>query len=176
MNSRTPTEQRFLDLVTEHQLRLRQICCGFTWKREDQEALYQEMLFQLWRGLLELDEAKATSAWVYRVALNAACSLDRQRGIRNPAPAQPSAQGTGPSDPGARLSAAMDQLSPLERALATLYLENLPPEEMAAVLGLSSSQAGERLQRLKPQLFACLQEPHPNEETLKQRWQQLPVR
>jgi RNA polymerase sigma-70 factor (ECF subfamily) len=51
-----------------------------------------------------------------------------------------------------RLYAAIHQLKPLERSLILLSLDGLSYREMAEVLGLSESNVGVKLNRIKMQL------------------------
>ena len=56
----------------------------------------------------------------------------------------------------ARLYSAIHQLKPLERSLILLSLDGLSYREMAEVLGLSESNVGVKLNRIKAQLTLTL--------------------
>ena len=56
----------------------------------------------------------------------------------------------------AKLYSAIRQLKPLERSLILMSLDGLSYREMAAVLGLSESNVGVKLNRIKNQLTQTL--------------------
>src|SRR6187549_4194369 len=72
-------ERKFLDLVNENQNRILRICRVYAWNSADQDDLYQEILFQIWRGLPALKVKQFANTWLYRVAINTAISFARKR-------------------------------------------------------------------------------------------------
>ena len=64
------SEGKFVALVNENQLKILKVCHVYAWNREDQQDLYQEILFQIWRSLPKLREAAYSNTWLYRVALS----------------------------------------------------------------------------------------------------------
>ena len=58
----------------------------------------------------------------------------------------------GVSDQLDELYHALDSLNKIEKALVTLYLEDLSYEEMAEVLGITESNVGVRLNRVRKHL------------------------
>jgi RNA polymerase sigma-70 factor (ECF subfamily) len=83
LNSTPADEHKFLELVTENQNRILKICRVYAWNPADQDDLYQEILFQIWRGLPALKEKQFTNTWLYRVALNTAISFARKSASRS---------------------------------------------------------------------------------------------
>ncbi len=138
----------------------------------DQDDLVQEISLQLWRSFPGYDPRLPFLTWMYRVALNVAISYRRREGRRlskQPVAVAPlleivtqeDAQATTRSAPaegaGAlqrdedlqRLDQLVQALAPLDRALMLLYLDEQPHAEIAAVLGLSVSNVGTKISRLK---------------------------
>jgi RNA polymerase sigma-70 factor (ECF subfamily) len=164
-----PNEQRFLELVNGSKPKLLRVCRAYASNRADQDALYQEIHFQMWRALPDRKDQTFLLTWLYRVALNTAISFvckNRTRAARTVKPAderretlenarQPDSSHNGPI---ARLYTAIAQLSNLEKALATLYLESLSYEEIAAVMGISAGKVGVILLRLKQKLSTLIGE------------------
>jgi RNA polymerase sigma-70 factor, ECF subfamily len=161
----------FLALVNENRGRILKICRVYAWNREDQDDLYQEILVQIWRGLPSLKEASHADTWLYRVALNTAITFLRKRAarkaaftfsfdhqqIRRVADAQ---QGAGQKD-SAQLAALYESIAKLdevEKAVITLFLEDLSYEQMAEVLGVNTSHVGVILHRAKKKLSALTKE------------------
>src|SRR5580704_10214456 len=78
-------DRGFLELVNENRPKILKICRVYAWNREDQDDLYQEILFQIWRGLPNLKEEAYASTWLYRIALNASMSFVRKKTSRGAA-------------------------------------------------------------------------------------------
>lgn len=162
---------KFLALVNENRPKILKICRVYAWNREDQDDLYQEVLVQIWRSLPGLKEASHADTWLYRVALNTAISFLRKRTaarqgftftfgheqIRKVADERQVAS----HEDSAQLAAlyeAISKLDEVEKALITLFLEDLSYEQMAEVLGISASNVGVMLHRTKKKLTALTQE------------------
>jgi RNA polymerase sigma-70 factor (ECF subfamily) len=162
-------EDKFLELVNENRNRVLKVCRVYAWVSADQDDLYQEILFQIWRGLPALKEKQFANTWLYRVAINTAISFVRKRTIRSDrvvyvehadlTHAIESRQTTeeNSDDRIANLYTAIFQLNPLEKALVTLFLEDFTYEQMAEVTGINANNVGVMLHRAKKKL-SCLME------------------
>ncbi len=132
---------------------------SFTADSEDQRDLRQQMYLQIWRSIGSFSAQAKASTWVYRVCLNTAMTWRRSETRRRlflesiaPIDFQPNEQ-AAPSDPRLEaLYAAIRELRPADRALILLYLEERSYREMAEITGLTESNTGVRLQRVKREL------------------------
>ena len=167
MNSTPADEHKFLELVNENRNRVLRVCRVYAWNSADQDDLYQEILFQIWRGLPALKEKQFANTWLYRVAINTAISFVRKRASRSDrvvhfehadlTRAIESRQATeeNTDDRMANLYNAIYQLNPLEKALVTLSLEDFTYEQIADATGISANNVGVMLHRAKKKL-SCL--------------------
>jgi RNA polymerase sigma-70 factor (ECF subfamily) len=167
LNSTSADEQEFLELVNENRNRILRICRAYSWNSADQDDLYQEILFQIWRGLPGLKEKQFANTWVYRVAINTAISFVRKRAsssdrvvhfehadlTRTIESRQATEENT--DDRIANLYNAIYRLNPLEKALVTLFLEDLTYEQIAEATGITANNVGVMLHRAKKRL-SCL--------------------
>jgi RNA polymerase sigma-70 factor (ECF subfamily) len=165
-----PEEAGFLKLIEENRPKILKICRTYAWNLSDRDDLYQEILFQIWRALPGLKEDAYAGTWLYRVALNTSISFIRKHAGRNNRATAcgpddlarhiESAQKPDESDDArlARLYKAIARLNEVEKALVTLFLEDLSYDEMAEVLGLSASNVGVMLHRAKKKLLTLMQE------------------
>ena len=165
-----PDEQQFLALINGNRPRILKVCRVYAWNAADQDDLYQEILFQIWRGLPGLKQDIHANTWLYRIAINTSISFVRRRASRGgPAVALDHEQLThhiesrqtrddGAEEQLARLYDAIAQLNEVEKALVTLFLEDFSYEEMAEVLGLNASNVGVLLHRAKKKLLTLMQE------------------
>ena len=168
MNSTPADEHKFLELVNENRNRVLRVCRVYAWNSADQDDLYQEILFQIWRGLPALKEKQFANTWLYRVAINTAISFVRKRAARSDrvvhfeqadlTRAIESRQTTDTDDRIANLYNAIYQLNPLEKALVTLSLEDFTYEQIADATGISANHVGVMLHRAKKKLSSLMTE------------------
>ncbi|SPE59522.1 RNA polymerase, sigma-24 subunit, ECF subfamily [Verrucomicrobia bacterium] len=173
MNSTPADEHKFLELVNENRNKILRVCRVYAWNSADQDDLYQEILFQIWRALPGLKEEAYANTWLYRIAINTAISFVRKRASRSdhvvhfePADltrAIESRQTTEEStdDRIADLYTAIYNLDPLEKALVTLFLEDLTYEQMAEATGINANNVGVMLHRAKKKLSRLMKEEAP---------------
>ena len=173
MNSTPADEHKFLELVNENRNKILRVCRAYAWNSSDQDDLYQEILFQIWRGLPALKEKQFANTWLYRVAINTAISFVRKRASRSDRVVhfehadltrtiesrQTMEENT--DNRIASLYTAIYKLDPLERALITLFLEDFTYEQMAEATGISANHVGVMLHRAKKKLSGLMTEEAP---------------
>ena len=170
--SPTEYESQFRQWLDEHAGLLFKVVRSFADGPHDSDDLLQEILLQAWLSLPNFRAESKATTWLYRVALNTALAWKRRetkhRDRRRTLPLtlevvdQRAAPGEPHSDHEAvdRLYEAVRALAPSERALVLLYLDGLSYSEMAEVIGISESNVGVRLNRVKKSLAAQLKETH----------------
>lgn len=138
----------------------------YAFNHHDQEDLFQEVVLQLWRSVPAFKGDAKESTYVYQVALFAAMAWSRKETKRTdqlsvstelqegqlfkPQPVQ---------DP--RLDWLYDRISEMktvDRSLFLLLLEGYSYREIAELMGLSESNVGSRLTRLKQKLATLTME------------------
>jgi RNA polymerase sigma-70 factor (ECF subfamily) len=169
LNLTRADEHKFLELVNENRLKILKVCHVYAWTREDQQDLYQEILVQIWRSLPKLRDAAYTNTWLYRVALNTAISFARKhKSAREKVvncqdeQMEEALEAQGAPDGAivpqvAALHQAVSRLDPMEKAVVTLFLEDLSYEEIAEVAGITGSNVGVMLHRAKKKLSALME-------------------
>lgn len=153
-------QERFLALLEENEGILRKVAGAYTRTANDREELVQETVAQLWKSFPRYDERHRFSTWMYRVALNVAISALRGdvRRRRHTVPAEEEHLGVPAPVPDpaeerrALLRDAMDRLDPFDRALLVLHLDGRPYSEIAVVLGITETNVGTRLGRVRQKL------------------------
>ena len=172
MNSTPAREHKFLELVNENRNRILRVCRVYSWNSADQDDLYQEILFQIWRGLPSLKQDTYANTWLYRVAINTAISFVRKRAsgsdrvvhfenadLTRMIESRQTPEST--DDRIANLYNAIYKLDPLEKALVTLFLEDFTYEQMAEATGISANNVGVMLHRAKKKLSCLMTEEAP---------------
>ncbi len=167
-------ESHFLELVRENRAKILRVCRVYAWTAQDQEDLYQEILFHIWRALPSLRQADFAGTWLYRIALNTAISHVRKSA------ANKKRQTSSSSDrleevPDHRQSGEPSTSSEAEALYAAIgktrqsrtrghhhyFWEELSYEQIAEVMGLSASHVGVMLYRAKKKVAGWLQEGGP---------------
>ncbi len=153
--------ERFSDLLEAHRRIVFKVANTYCWDPEDRADLSQEIVAQLWRAFSAYDPRRPFSTWMYRIALNVAISSVRRRGREaRTVPFDEAAHDTADHrrpDPEAderirALYQVIDRLDPLNRALLLLYLDEHSYREMAEILGISETNVGTKLNRLKARI------------------------
>lgn len=154
-------------LLREHRRIVFKVAAVYARNAEDRQDLAQDIALQVWRSFATYDSARPFATWMYRVALNVGLSHARREREK---PAMVGTDmldamegGTPIAEPDERLlhlARAIEGLEPLERALALLYLDELPYAEIATVLGLSETNVGTRIARLKQRLRKRMEAHH----------------
>ncbi len=159
-----PKEQEeFIGLIEEYQDIIHKICNVYCNNKEEKKDLFQEVVYQLWRSYGSFENRSKFTTWMYRVALNVALA-----GKRKPQPPtreldQTSLKHLADEDKTTEteenirlLYQAINQLNDFDKAVIMLYLERKPYEEIAEITGITTSNVGTRINRIKAKLEKIL--------------------
>ncbi len=154
-------QTEFLTLIDQHQGILHKLCRLYRDTREDQEDLFQEMIYQLWRSLPTFGGTAKFTTWMYRIALNTAMATYRKKTPRlvftNAVPERAQEDGNAARQHREeRMFAALKQLNDPDKALVALYLDDLSYREIAELTGLTESHVGVKLNRIKTKIKKLL--------------------
>jgi RNA polymerase sigma-70 factor (ECF subfamily) len=122
----------------------------------DREDVFQEMMFQLWRSFPAFKSKSKFSTWMYRVCMNTALTFRKRQRPATERLEDTHYQISQTEDSGQErmqvVFAAIATLPQLDKAIITLYLDELSYEEIAEITGLSRSNVSVRIFRIKQQL------------------------
>ena len=150
-------ELEFEKLVKQNKSTIYSICYLFSEDKDEVNDLFQDILVHLWLGYDKFRGESNINTWIYRVSLNTCISADRKK-----------------KRAGERVELTMDidlfadedketkqiqqlyqrihQLGLVDRAIVMLWLENLSYEEIGLIIGITPSNVGVKLNRIKEQL------------------------
>jgi DNA-directed RNA polymerase specialized sigma24 family protein len=139
-------EAPYILLIGQHQQTIGKICRLYKDTGADKGNLYQEIVFQLWKSASTDIERTRSRSWVYRIALTTAIAHNVINTSRLPDTLQtlmilP--------DHNVEFTNALKQLTDDDKAIMTLYLEDLNHAEIAAITGLAETVIGVKLNRIK---------------------------
>ncbi|HEX6427526.1 MAG TPA: sigma-70 family RNA polymerase sigma factor [Niastella sp.] len=152
-------EVEFLTLIDQHQGIIHKICRLYRDSKEDREDLFQEIVFQLWKSAPTFEGKAKFSSWMYRIALSTAIAVFRKKkpDVRYmpslPDEVDPQIQSDERRE---QFFQALKKLNDADKALITLYLEDLSYQEIAEIIGISESNVGVRLNRIKTKIQQLL--------------------
>jgi RNA polymerase sigma-70 factor (ECF subfamily) len=115
----------------------------------DWQDLFQDMVFNIWKGLESFRGQSKPSTWVYRIAINTALQFVRKRQLDTTPISEHPIPDREAGDMMPVLEAFLQSLDPANRALLLLDLEGVPKEDIAEVLGISVGAVAVRMTRLK---------------------------
>lgn len=153
-------EKEFIDLVNNNRALIFKVCNLYCRDREIRQDLFQEVVLQLWKSFPGFRNESSGSTWIYRVALNTAISNFRKDSTK---PGQKpisriEIEIPDMSDPDDSkenkniLHMAIARLSDIEKAIIMLYLDERTYDEISEIAGISVSNVGVRINRIKTKL------------------------
>lgn len=154
----TDLEKEFARLINEYKSTIYSVCMMFAERKEETDDLVQEALIHLWQGFNNSENV--CKSWVWRVTMNSCISIDRKRKKRNEecpmtADIERVMQSSDASNRNTNVQMLYDrihQLNPFDRAIVMLWLEGMPYDEIAEIIGITTKNVSVRLIRIKDQL------------------------
>lgn len=158
-------EERFLNILDGHRDQVYRMCWGFTSDPNDVQDLFQEVMLRIWKGL-EGYRAEATlSTWIYRISINT-CLLWK-KGRKNKTFKLDFVSDSSTIDPMKDmeedeqillLRRAIQQLKKLDRSIMLLLLEECSYKEIGEITGLTSTNVGAKINRIKTKIKTFMEE------------------
>jgi RNA polymerase sigma factor (sigma-70 family) len=156
----TEKHKRFQEVIELHKGILFKVARTYCKSEEDRQDLMQETSIQIWRSLDRYDDKYKISTWLYRIALNVAISFYRKNAKRQEATFPLDIQvlhiyeveNPEKQEQLKLLEGFINELNDLDKALMLLYLEDKTHSEISDVLGISQSNVGTKISRIKDKL------------------------
>jgi RNA polymerase sigma-70 factor (ECF subfamily) len=161
--------QDFRTIIREYHPIFFKISRSYTDQEADFEDLYQEMLVQVWRSLPRFEGNAKLSTFLYRVALNTAMDFQKKSSRQKKRFEAPGDLPHLPVEDGFEVAETQQEklgllyrcirsLKKEDRSLILLYLEEKSYEEISEIVGISKSNVGVKLMRIKRKLHQRLTE------------------
>ena len=153
-------EKQFLEDILKSRGIIIRICRIYRKDQADRDDLYQEIIMNAWNAYPRFKGLSKFSTWLYKVALNTALSENRKNkffGLLSDLDIidnRPSIENH--NEDTEMLYFAIEQLDPLEKSIALMYLDDLPYKEMSKITGLTENNIGVRLHRVKSKIKSIL--------------------
>jgi RNA polymerase sigma factor (sigma-70 family) len=154
-------KDRFISIIKDHKRIIYNVIYAYCRNHEDRKDLEQEVTIHLWKSLKTYNNAFKLSTWIYRIALNVAISHYRKdhkrlenntsidEGIFRIAEDQSDEEY---KDKIELLYQFINKLDDFNKAIIILYLDNNSYKDISEILGITESNVGTKVNRIKNQL------------------------
>ncbi len=159
-------EDTFLRGLEQNQQKLLRVCSVYAENDDDKKDLFQEALIHIWKAMPSFENKSSLSTWMFRITLNVCLRLqsreatNKNRFRRLESIAIENIKGEEVSQEEherlAKLRSCIKKLNDADRAIITLYLEELPYKEISEITGLTENHIAVMIKRIKEKLLNCI--------------------
>ena len=153
-------QQFFQVTIEQHKGILFKVARAYCPDEDDRQDLLQEILIQVWQSIHKYNDQYQISTWLYRISLNVAISFYRKntsragrfRVLDEQLEQVPIEDKSEDERQLYLLEHFIGELKEIDKALIILYLEDKSHTEIAEILGMSVSNVGTKIGRIKDKL------------------------
>ena len=149
-------ETAFAQMVREHKNTIYTVCFMFSKDSDEVNDLFQEVLINLWKGFASFEGKSKIDTWIWRVSFNTCISQERKKKHTSPIPLSIDIDLFNDNYEDTKqvkmLYDRIHRLKPFDRAIVLLWLEGMPYDEIAAIVGITVKNVSVRLYRIKEEL------------------------
>ena len=149
-------EHKFKELIAIENATISRICFSYSGSVAEFEDLRQDALINIWRGMHGFRGEASAKTWIYRVTVNSCLSTIRKQ-ARHQHESLDALYGlidSADSDKEAieQLHRVIGTLSPQEKAVILMWLDEMSYDEIATAMGLSRNTIATRIRRIKEKI------------------------
>ena len=153
-------QQIFKEWIKQHKGLFFKFIRAYAFSPQDQEDLFQEIAIQVWKSVPQFRGDSEVTTWLYRITINTAIAWARKERKRQDG--KTSLNGithflkeTNQKD--SRLDWLYEEiarLNEIDRTITLLLLDGFSYKEMSAMTGISESNVGVKINRIKKKLIS----------------------
>jgi len=158
----TELENAFLAGLEGNKLKLLRICSVYAKDEEERKDLFQEALMNIWKSMPSFKFNSSINTWMFRITLNVCLSMQtkltkKKRQFVNMDSIELSRYGGNEDNEEQNpllvyLRSCLKHLDTADKAVMTLYLEELPYREIGNIIGLTENHVAVKVKRIKKKL------------------------
>lgn len=155
-------KEKFIQILNENKWILYKVINTYCKDTDDRKDLEQEIIIQLWKSFKSYNSQYKISTWIYKIAMNVSISFYRNninRKSRTSPISESIFQVADPID----ISVSVDeerkfiydfinQLDEFNKEILVLYLDNHSYKEISEIVGITESNVGTKINRIKNKL------------------------
>ena len=149
-------ETAFTQMIKEHKSTIYTVCFMFSKDSDEVNDLFQEVLINLWQGFASFEGKSKIGTWIWRVSFNTCISQERKKKRTATIPLTMGIDLFNDKDDDTKqmkmLYDRIHRLKTFDRAIILLWLEGMPYDEIAAIVGITTKNVSVRLYRIKEEL------------------------
>ena len=152
--------------LEQNQQKLLRVCSVYAQNIDDKKDLFQEALINIWQSMPSFEEKSSLSTWMFRITLNVCLRLQmkqakkrdrfRQLDSLTIEPASEDESNTEEQERLIKLKNCIKKLNDADKAVTTLYLEELSYKEISDITGLTENSVAVKIKRIKMKLLTCI--------------------
>lgn len=157
----TDNKDQFLNILEKNIGIILKISRVYTKIEQDREDLINDIILQLWKSFKHFKGESKISTWIYRVALNVSMNYKRNRKNNslfysiNDLQQEEIQSWFIEQDNSSGLEIlynCIDELGEINKAIILLYLDGNSHDEISEIIGISKTNVGTRISRIKEQI------------------------
>lgn len=151
-------QEDFLKMLSDYQGIIHKVNLIHFRTDVDKQDNFQEIVYQLWRSFPSLKNRDQLASWIYSVAINTSISKIRKDSKLKFYDSVPDFTIVEQNEYEEynrnyqKLINALYNLNEVDKSIMLLYMEDFSYEEIATIVGISPSNIGVKIHRLKNQL------------------------
>jgi RNA polymerase sigma factor (sigma-70 family) len=149
----------FIKSIQENERLIFKVASFYTHCKNDRDDLIQEIIYNLWKSFKTYKQNSRLSTWMYRVAMNVAIfHLKKRKRKVTTVPIDLEVLNFSETENNVFeekmqiLQKHIKDLNLSDKGLLMLYFENKSHKEIAEIIGISESNVGTKLSRIKDKL------------------------
>jgi RNA polymerase sigma-70 factor (ECF subfamily) len=160
-------EALFSEIYSGYKDRIYRICYGYIYEKEQVDDLFQEIMINIWNSLERFRGDSKIGTWIYKVAVNTALLYNKKNKFYGklhftiPETSETEMETDDFKIREEKLRMLANCISRLEkddRIVISLILEELSYEQVSEITGITVSNVGVKVNRIKKKLFNMLKE------------------
>lgn len=153
--------EQFLSVFEDNTGIIIKIARAFTKTSHDREDLINDIALELWKSFERFKGDSKISTWIYRVAINTSMNYKRKKKKDSffsflddfkKVDTLPWLIEQDNSSESAILYSCIDELNEINKAIILLYLDGNSHDEISEIMGISKTNVGTRIGRIKEQI------------------------
>ena len=153
-------QQIFEDWLSQHKALIFKIVRAYTFTVMEQDDLFQEIIIQVWHSIPAFRRESSVTTWLYRISLNTAIKWTKKERKHSQSE---TIDGVKHILEESRMSTderltwlyeEIYKLDEIDRSVTLLLLDGFSYKEMASILGITESNIGVKINRIKKQLIS----------------------
>ena len=152
-------KQVFEDWLNQYKTLVFKVVRAYALSPADKNDLFQDITIQLWHSIPTFRQEASVSTWIYRISLNIAIKWVRKEKKHSQAEPIENVEfllmdsGNKTDERLEWLYEEIHRLDEIDRSLILLLLDGFSYKEMAGILGISESNVGVKINRIKKYLI-----------------------